>query len=234
MKYAILSAGEGSRLTAEGISVPKPLVPISGVAMIDRLIDIFISNLAEEIIVVINALHPSTYEHLQELQRQLSIPLRVIVQTTPSSMHSFYAISDYLRGCRFCLTTVDTIFRANEFAAFIHAFESSQADGMMAVTDFIDDESPLYITVDERNNITGFYDRAMADSRYISGGIYCLGPSSIDTLHRCIASGMSRMRNYQRALLADGAQLIAYPFTKIIDVDHSSDIATAEAFINEH
>ena len=42
---------------------------------------------------------------------------------------------------------------------------------------------------------------------------------------------MSRMRNYQRALVADGLKLKAYAFDKIIDVDHAGDIVTAEQFI---
>ena len=37
MKYAIIAAGEGSRLQQEGIDLPKPLVPIGGEAMNDRL-----------------------------------------------------------------------------------------------------------------------------------------------------------------------------------------------------
>ena len=39
MKFAIISAGEGSRLSQEGVALPKPLVQLNGVAMIDRLID---------------------------------------------------------------------------------------------------------------------------------------------------------------------------------------------------
>mgnify|MGYP002711385519 CR=1 FL=1 len=41
MKFAIISAGEGSRLSQEGVALPKPLVQLNGVAMIDRLIQIF-------------------------------------------------------------------------------------------------------------------------------------------------------------------------------------------------
>ena len=36
MKFAIISAGEGSRLSQEGVALPKPLVQLNGVAMIDR------------------------------------------------------------------------------------------------------------------------------------------------------------------------------------------------------
>jgi hypothetical protein len=39
------------------------------------------------------------------------------------------------------------------------------------------------------------------------------------------------MRNFQRALLSDGLQLKAFPFTKVIDVDHAGDIAKAEALL---
>ena len=44
MRYAIIAAGEGSRLAQEGISLPKPLVKINGEAMIDRLIRIFLER----------------------------------------------------------------------------------------------------------------------------------------------------------------------------------------------
>lgn len=39
------------------------------------------------------------------------------------------------------------------------------------------------------------------------------------------------MRNFQRALVSDGLRLKACPFSKILDVDHASDIAKAESFL---
>ena len=232
MKFAIISAGEGSRLSQEGGQLPKPLVQLNGVAMIDRLIHIFAENGAEQVVVIINNEVPLTKEHLAELKKTSEVPLEVIVKTTPSSMHSFYELSAYLKDDKFCLTTVDTIFREDEFSRFIEAFKTSDKDGMMAVTDYIDDEKPLYISTDEGLNITGFHDEATSQCRYISGGIYCLTPKAIDTLEKCMANGMSRMRNFQRQLVADGLHLMAYPFSKILDVDHASDIVKAEAFLN--
>ena len=41
------------------------------------------------------------------------------------------------------------------------------------------------------------------------------------------------MRNFQRTLIEDGWQLRAVPFSKILDVDHASDIEKAERFLNE-
>lgn len=232
MKFAIISAGEGSRLAQEGVQLPKPLVQLNGMAMIDRLIHIFAKNGAEQVVVIINNEVAQTKEHLALLKTVSEVPLEVIVKTTPSSMHSFYELSTYLKDDKFCLTTVDTIFREEEFSQFIEAFKASDKDGLMAVTDYIDDEKPLYISTDEELNITGFHDARTPDCRYISGGIYCLTPKSIDTLQRCMENGMSRMRNFQRQLVADGLHLGAYPFSKILDVDHASDIEKAEAFLN--
>ena len=232
MKFAIISAGEGSRLSQEGVALPKPLVQLNGMAMIDRLVHIFAQNGAEQVVIIINNEVALTKEHVTALKETAEVPLEVIVKTTPSSMHSFYELSRFLKDDKFCLTTVDTIFREDEFAAFIKAFKASGKDGMMAVTDYIDDEKPLYISTDEKLNITGFHDTVTQDCRYISGGIYCLTPKAIDTLKKCMEKGMSRMRNFQRQLVVDGLQLEAYPFSKILDVDHASDIVKAEAFLN--
>ena len=231
MKFAIISAGEGSRLSQEGVALPKPLVQLNGVAMIDRLIQIFVRNGADKVVIIINNESPLTKEHLAKLQAEATVPLEVVVKTTPSSMHSFYELNSYLKDDKFCLTTVDTIFREEEFSTFIEAFKQSDKDGYMAVTDFIDDEKPLYISTDEALNITGFHDEAISGCRYISGGIYCRTPTAVKTLHGCMEKGMSRMRNFQRQLVADGLKLKAYPFTKILDVDHASDIVKAENFL---
>ena len=231
MKFAIISAGEGSRLAQEGVQLPKPLVELNGEAMVDRLVRIFAQNGAEQVVIIINNEVPLTKEHMLALQQKSDVPVELIVKTTPSSMHSFYELSRYLKDDKFCLTTVDTIFREDDFAQFIETFKKSEADGLMAVTDFVDDEKPLYISTDEDLNITGFHDAYTPQCKYISGGIYCLTPKAIDTLENCIENGMSRMRNFQRQLVTDGLHLEAYPFSKILDVDHAGDIVKAEEFL---
>ena len=106
-------------------------------------------------------------------------------------------------------------------------------DGLMAVTDYVDDEKPLYIATDNQMRILGFYDEKRDDTKYISGGIYGLSDTSFPVIDKCISEGQSRMRNFQRQLVKDGLHLKAYPFSKILDVDHASDIEKAEAFLNE-
>lgn len=247
MRFAVIAAGEGSRLAQEGVEQPKPLVPVCGKPMIERLLDIFVDCGATEIVVIVNEWSTAVREHLQSMK--LPVPLRLVVKTTPSSMHSLHALSPYLRGERFCLTTVDTIFREEEFKKYIRHFEAAKdIDGCMAVTPYVDDEKPLWVGVEEQTNaegeslldrqgshkkprITGFHDRQEGDDHLISGGIYCLGDKALDVLDHCMEQGMSRMRNFQRQLVAEGLKLEAYPINKILDVDHKEDIAKAEAFL---
>lgn len=50
-------------------------------------------------------------------------------------MHSFYELSHYLDGDKICLTTVDTIFKEEEFSGYIQQFiQEDKLDGLMAVT----------------------------------------------------------------------------------------------------
>ena len=70
MNYAIIAAGEGSRLAQEGVSKPKPLVDINGTPMIQRLIDIFLDSNAESVSIIVN-------EHMTEVRafiESLSLP----------------------------------------------------------------------------------------------------------------------------------------------------------------
>ena len=230
MDYAIIAAGEGSRLAQEGIKWPKPLVKLNGIALIDRLIDVFLRNNASSINIIVNEQMTEVQDHLKALQ--LPVPFHLLIKSTPSSMHSFYELSQIWQGEEICLTTVDTIFREEEFSGYIQAFRQEKTlDGLMAVTDYIDDEKPLYVQTNEQLDIVNFLDRSNGDCRYISGGIYCLRKPAIGVLKKAIDEGMSRMRNYQRQLIAEGLRLKAYPFSKIIDVDHAEDIVKAEAFV---
>lgn len=233
MNFAIIAAGEGSRLVHEGVSAPKPLVELDGRPMIRRLIDIFCNCGAESVSIIVNEQMTQVREYLEEVKKTLPVPMRLVVKSTPSSMHSFYEVSSvFPAGSKFILTTVDTIFKEEDFRAYAAAFEADTTmDGYMAVTSFIDDEKPLYIDVDSDMNITAFRDKPWDGVKYISGGIYGLTTPALDVLRECIDNGVSRMRNYQRALVEAGLRLRAYPFPKIVDVDHAADIPTAKAFI---
>lgn len=236
MNFGIIAAGEGSRLVQEGISLPKPLVNIDGRPMIGRLMEIFDGLGADCISVIVNSQMTEVADYVRNMEPSLNAALELVVKTTPSSMHSFYELGALLRGHgRFVLTTVDTIFRESDFRRYVDVFSSApdDIDGMMAVTRHIDDEKPLYVEVDGLMRIKAFRDKAWPEAEYISGGIYGLDSSAIDVLDECLDRGVSRMRNFQRALVSAGLKLKAFDMGDILDVDHADDITKAARFIRD-
>lgn len=232
MRYALIAAGEGSRLLHEGITTPKPLVEIGGERLVDRLLRCFLQNGASEVCVICNEQMPDVARYLGGLQ--WDVPLRLKVKSTASSMHSLWELREWLTDGPFILTTVDTIFREEEFADYVSAFLQQQregrGDGLMGVTTYIDDERPLHVVCDADHRITSFLDHC-EQPHYISAGIYGLSPSALSVLQHCIERGEQRLRNFQRAMVVEGLQLQAWPFSKVLDIDHATDIRKAELFL---
>lgn len=220
-------------MVKEGFTLPKPMVSLRGELLIDRLINVFLKNNPESVHIIINEDSPVLEQHL--LETDFSFPIKIVRKSTPSSLHSFYEILKASPEITdLCLTTTDTVFREFEFENYISEFESEKnIDGLMAVTTFVDDESPLFVDVDFEQNVIGFKDKNENNTPFISGGIYCLRGEALDVVRKSVESGTSRMRNFQRNLLVSGMKLKAHVFSKIVDVDHVADIKTAELFLSE-
>ena len=204
--------------------------------MIERLVNIFLENGAESISVVINSLYPEVEAHLREIAKKSDIPIQVITKTTPSSLHTFYELLPYFTAEKICVTTVDTMFKPEEFAKFVRFFAEmpEEFSGLLAVTSYVDDEKPLYVQTDDQRRIIGFHDHPTENCKYVSGGIYGFTQKVLAPLQKARTTEMERMRNFQRMLLEEGLLLQAYPFSKIIDVDHVQDITKAEQLIKNN
>ena len=74
MRYAVIAAGEGSRLSQEGVAVPKPLVEVGGERLIGRLLRIFMDCGATDICVVTNSQHPETSAYLEQCGWKVETP----------------------------------------------------------------------------------------------------------------------------------------------------------------
>lgn len=225
MNYAIIAAGEGSRLQSEGLLLPKPMIPIAGRPMLERLIGIFRSFHASGVSVI--------------LRHDLGVTLdaNVIYGSTPSSMHSLYELSRIIPSGRVVVTTVDTIFDPVEFGGYLSQCESlASGEALFAVTPYVDDEKPLWVAT-SGDRVTGFHDLESEmppeSPRLVSGGIYCLDTHTAwPVLQACIGQGVFRMRNFQRALIASGVSVKAFVFERIFDVDHVTDIEKANKWLN--
>jgi len=231
MTFAIIAAGEGSRLRAEGVTVSKPLVRLQGVPMIERIIGIAVRTGAERFCCIINEESNDLREYFSS--HEFDIPVKIIVKSTPSSMHSLFALAPLLKDGPFCLTTVDAVFIEDEFKRYLaKASQIQGVDGLLAVTRFVDDEKPLFVEMNNQNRILKFSDQR-DELEWVTGGIYYFSPRVFDVMDGALGRRMNRLRNLLRYLLECGYALEGFPFSKIVDVDHVGDIAVAEKFLEE-
>lgn len=212
MKYAIIAAGKGTRLAS---AVPKPLAEVGGKALLRRLLDAMEGDV--RIIVSDDALAAWLAREAPEVL--------VIQHSTASPAESLRLLLDGFEGDKIIATTADTLFNPDEFKAFAEAFEASDADALMGVTEYVDDEKPLYV-VTEGSQITAFSD---TPAKYASAGIYGLGRKALDLLK---ADRSTRLRDYQRNLLTEGLRVEAYPFSTVFDIDRPEDLEKAEKSLN--
>lgn len=232
MNLAIIGAGESSRLKAEGLKVSKHLIKVSGEHLIERIIRIGYNHSYKEVHCIINSHEPELKHYLSSTN--FGIPINLIVKDTESSMHSLFELSSYLKDESFCLATTDSVFLENEFTAFHNYCNSDKdTDGVLAVTQFIDDEKPLCVKLDSENRIIEFSDTADGFS-WATGGVYYFTPRIFEQMQNALDSKTNRLRNFLRLLISSNYTLSAFPFSKIVDVDHITDIKTAEEFLSEH
>ena len=145
-------------------------------------------------------------------------------------MHSLFALAPYLHDERFLLSTVDPIFDEREFEQFLrHAQIRGTTDGLLAVTNYIDDETPLYVHMDRLNRIVQF--SKSEKTPWVTGGMYVFSPRIFTEMDTVLNAGVERLRNFLGHLIHQGYSIKGFPFSKIIDVDHVQDIRLAEELL---
>ena len=75
--------------------------------------------------------------------------LDLIVRTTPSSYASFQTVVGRLVGAPAVITTIDAIMPVNDFYTFVRSAAALAQNAVaLALTEHVDDENPLWATLD--------------------------------------------------------------------------------------
>ena len=134
LRAGVLAAGRGERLRSSPTDL-KPLARVGGTTLIERVLNSLAEAGANEIVVIINEDSKAVCDHV--LTRSWPFALRWIVETTPTSMHSFLRLVETLADGNdgpFLLSTVDTVAGPNAYADFIDRARHDDA----AMTDYLE------------------------------------------------------------------------------------------------
>jgi len=231
MKAAIIAAGTGERLVSGGIEIPKPLLPIGGRPLIARIIEAAGRLAMTSVACIVNDVNPAVAEYLTSTS--WPVPIELKVKTTPSSMESLFCLEPMLRNEPFLLFTVDVVFSFSTLKRFLAAaIELNGASGVLALTDYIDDEKPLWVSVDQHSRILAMGEAARG-SRYVTAGFYYFRPDIFALIEEARAKHLTALRKFLALLTSRGYDLHGLPVAKTLDVDYPEDIGKAEEYLRE-
>ena len=163
----IIAAGKGERLENENCEYKKAMIPIFGVPMIGRLINMLCETGFRTIRVITNEANSDVAEYIEQVAGEMTAcDVDVLLKSTPSSMHSLYELLSYKNCEEFFLFTVDTIFHQVQLQNYVeHCIDSNHNfDAIIAVTEYIDDEKPLFVRTNS-DEITAFLDTDRKSTR---------------------------------------------------------------------
>ncbi|NRB64492.1 MAG: NTP transferase domain-containing protein [Saprospiraceae bacterium] len=156
MKIIIPMAGRGSRLRPHTLTTPKPLFPIVGKPIVQRIVEDFnaaFPNQIKEVAFIIGDFGPQAEAQLNSIAAQIGAKASIYYQESPEGpAHAIYCAKQSLSGP--CIVAFsDTLFKA-EFII------DNSSDGMIWVQKIADPSAFGVVKTDENNIITEFVEKS--------------------------------------------------------------------------
>ncbi len=217
----IIAAGDGSRLRESGFTMPKPMVPIAGVPLIESVIRNLRAARVSPLAIIVNEQERPCVDWVR--QRFPDLDIEFIVKTTASSLESFGEVIRRHPGGRMLVSTVDAWCVEADFVRFVEAAARRSLDAtVLAVTPLIADEKPLRVVMTADGCVQ---EIGGAAGDLVTAGMY-LVPQTVRTLTP--PPGLGRLRDFLQWLARSGAPLYGEIIEQVVDVDRADDVALAE------
>ena len=228
MTAGIIAAGEGSRLAASHPETVKPLVAVAGRPLVHWVIDRLRTAGIGSVTVLTNSRGTAVPPSLSRAFPGLKFDF--FCADTASSFESFRLVSRRLaeNADSFLISTVDALIAPADIGRFLNECRAAKADAGLALTEFVDDENPLWADLGENGLVTALGERSHA-KKTVTCGLYYMTRAAAGKLPT--AGAHARLRDFWTALVASGARVSGVVLAKTLDVDRPQDVAAAEKFL---
>ena len=230
---AIIAAGRGDRLRSAAAALPKPLVEVSGEALLVRQIRMMLEMGISRVSVIINS---ETDRLRQEIGLTLPAGTHLLVADTPSSMESLLRLGDLIPPGRFLLSTVDTILSESELHRFFDracaiadsSHPESGFDGALGVVPWRGDAKPLFVRLDSQSKIVEFGNDSQ---KLVTASVYLFSTRIFSYAAEARTQKLDALRRYLGLLVDKGLKLAGVPMSDVVDIDEPSDLEIARRMV---
>jgi glucose-1-phosphate thymidylyltransferase len=156
MKIIIPMAGWGSRLRPHTLTIPKPMVPIAGKPIVQRLVEGLAESIDEKIeeinFIIREEFGTATEQKLREVAASLNTKCIISYQDSPEgTAHAIYCAKESLNG-NVIVAFADTLFKTT------FKIDASK-DGVIWVNKVADPKAFGVVKLNANNTITDFIEK---------------------------------------------------------------------------
>lgn len=228
MKIIIPMAGRGTRLRPHTLTVPKPLIPIAGKPMVQRIVEDLTSaypGQIEEISFITGDFGPAVESSLLEIARTFGASGRIYHQAQPLGVaHAILCAADSLHG-NVLIAFSDTLFKADfsfdpaeegiiwvKQVADPSAFGVVKTDSGQVITDFVE-KSPVFVS-----------DLAIVGLYYVREGAYLRDQIRSLVEGNVKDKGEFQLTSVLENMKTDGYRFRAAPIEEWLDCGNKENI----------
>jgi len=228
----LMAGGSGERMRASGVELPKPLVPVGGVPLIERNLHQLLRHGLSDIVVAVPAAQPLVGDFVRDRLRPLAAErgarLEVLTETTPLGNI----------GCAGLLRDVAdpllTVYADNLTTLDLRAILAHHADTGAALTLAAHDEPfrlPYGRLEIADGRVTAYREKPTL-AVTVCSAVTVLGPTAMAVLPTDRPTGLVGLTG---ELLRRGESVSAFRHTAPwVDVNDAAALARAEALVAAH
>jgi mannose-1-phosphate guanylyltransferase len=229
MKALLLAGGLGTRLRPLTDDLPKPMVPILGKPLLERIILNLKKSGVDE--VVISTHYKSDYieNYFKDRSKELGVKINYVIEETPLGTGGAIKNAESFFDDTFLILNSDIVSDI-DYADLIKYHKRRRAQVTIASIEVRDTSQYGVIEFDNKGFITAFKEKPKpgeSNSKYINAGVYVFEPEVLKEIPA--NTQVSVERETYPLLLSKGYKMAIYKFT-----GYWMDIGTIDKYKKVH
>ena len=223
----VMAGGKGTRMYPYTKILPKPLIPIGDVPILERIINRFCEYGASEYYMTVNYKKGMIKAHFAELDPDYTI--EYVEENKPLGTGGSIKLINKKFEVPVIVTNCDTLIEADYEDIYNHHKNSGNAMTMVAALKNI--EVPYGVVHSTENGVIAALEEKPKLSYFINTGMYIVNPEMIDKIPE---DTFFHMTHLAEKLMAEGLQVGMYPISEdsFLDMGEFEEMRRMEEKLN--